>query len=140
MNQQKQFTPLSVIDGKSLLALECEPPKFVVERLLPTGLSVLAGSPKVGKSWLSLWLCQQVSHGEPVWEFETCKSTVLYLALEDTVDRLHFRLRSSRRTALRTASSPQRRTAFQTACLNSWNSSSAVTPTPDLLSSTRFSG
>jgi hypothetical protein len=33
-----------------------------------------------------------VSKGLPVWEFETLKSTVLYLALEDTVDRLHFRL------------------------------------------------
>jgi len=89
---QQNFTPLSVIDSKTLLALDCEPPRFIISRLLPTGLSVLAGSPKVGKSWLSLWLCQQVSHGLPVWEFDTLKSTVLYLALEDTVDRLHFRL------------------------------------------------
>jgi RecA-family ATPase len=92
MYEEKQFTPLSVIDGKSLLALECEPPKFIISRILPTGLSLLSGSPKVGKSWFALWLCQQVSQGLPVWEFETHKSAVLYLALEDTVDRLHFRL------------------------------------------------
>jgi len=92
MNEEKNVAPLSVIDGKKLLALECDPPKFIVSRILPTGLSILSGSPKVGKSWLALWLCQQVSRGEPVWEFETRKGAVLYLALEDTIDRLHFRL------------------------------------------------
>jgi hypothetical protein len=89
---EKKITPLSVIDGKSLLALECEPPKFIISRILPTGLSLLSGSPKVGKSWLALWLSNQISKGLPVWEFATQKSAVLYLALEDTVDRLHFRL------------------------------------------------
>jgi hypothetical protein len=84
--------PLAVIDGKSLLELDCEPPKFIISRLLPVGLSILSGSAKIGKSWLALWLCQQISKGEPVWEFETRKCTVLYLALEDTIDRLHFRL------------------------------------------------
>ncbi len=83
---------LTVIDGKTLMALDCEPPKFIISRILPTGLSILSGSPKVGKSWLALWLCQQVSKGKPVWEFDTLKCAVLYLALEDTVDRLHFRL------------------------------------------------
>lgn len=83
---------LSIIDSKSLLALEVEPPKFIIAGLMPTGLHILAGSAKIGKSWLSLWLCQQVSSGLPVWEFETQKCGTLYLALEDTVDRLHFRL------------------------------------------------
>jgi len=87
-----EVKPLAVIDGKSLMALDVEPPKFIISRILPTGLSILSGSPKVGKSWLALWLCQQISKGEPVWEFDTLKCSVLYLALEDTVDRLHFRL------------------------------------------------
>lgn len=83
---------LSVIDGKSLLALDVEPPRFIVDRLMPVGLHILSGSAKIGKSWLALWLCQQVSTGEKVWEFETRKCGTLYLALEDTIDRLHFRL------------------------------------------------
>jgi len=83
---------LAVIDGKSLLALEVDPPKFIISGLMPVGLHILSGSAKIGKSWLSLWLCQQVSNGLPVWEFETLKCGTLYLALEDTVDRLHFRL------------------------------------------------
>ncbi|MCL2427371.1 MAG: helicase RepA family protein [Oscillospiraceae bacterium] len=84
--------PLAVIDGKSLLALEVDPPKFIISSLMPVGLHILSGSAKIGKSWLSLWLCQQISNGLPVWEFETLKCGTLYLALEDTVDRLHFRL------------------------------------------------
>ena len=83
---------LAIIDGKSLLALEVEPPKFIIGGLMPVGLHILSGSAKIGKSWLALWLCQQVSGGLPVWEFETLKCGTLYLALEDTLDRLHFRL------------------------------------------------
>jgi len=84
--------PLSIIDGKTLLSLEMDPPKFIISRILPTGLHLLAGSPKIGKSWLCLWLCNQVSRGLPVWDFQVQKSTTLYLSLEDTIDRLHFRL------------------------------------------------
>lgn len=89
MNEIKQ---LSIIDGKSLLALEVEPPKFIIASFMPIGLHILSGSAKIGKSWLALWLCQQVSTGGKVWEFETLCCGTLYLALEDTVDRLHFRL------------------------------------------------
>lgn len=88
MQEQK----LSVIDGKALLSLEVDPPKFIVSRFLPVGLHMLAGSPKIGKSWLALWLCHQVSRGAAVWEFETRQCGALYLSLEDTLDRLHFRL------------------------------------------------
>ncbi len=70
------------------------PPKFIVSEIMPVGLHILAGSPKVGKSWLVLWLCDQIAKGEKVWEFDTLKSNVLYLSLEDTYDRLHHRLSS----------------------------------------------
>jgi hypothetical protein len=56
----KNIASLSVIDGKSLLELELEPPKFIIEKILPVGLSILCGSPKVGKSWISLWLSNQI--------------------------------------------------------------------------------
>jgi len=83
---------LDVISGKSLLELDIEPPRYIVSRILPTGLHLLAGSPKIGKSWLALWLCDRVSKGLPVWEFPCEKSGTFYLSLEDTIDRLHFRL------------------------------------------------
>lgn len=67
----KTVKDLEVMDGKTLLSMEIDPPKFIISRILPAGLHLLAGSPKIGKSWLSLWLCNQVSKGLPVWEFET---------------------------------------------------------------------
>lgn len=45
--------PLSIIDGKTLLSLHIKPQKFIINRFLPVGLHMLAGSPKIGKSWLA---------------------------------------------------------------------------------------
>jgi len=45
----QEIKTLSVIDGKSLLALDVEPTKFIISRLMPTGLHMLAGSSKIGK-------------------------------------------------------------------------------------------
>lgn len=66
--------------------------RYVVDQLLPQGLHILAGAPKVGKSWLALWLCLQVAKGEPVWSFESSQGTVLYLCLEDSYTRIQNRL------------------------------------------------
>ena len=43
-----------IIDGNTLMAQEYEPLQFAVEKILPHGLFILAGSGKIGKSWLSL--------------------------------------------------------------------------------------
>ena len=56
------------------------------------GLYILAGAPKIGKSWLVLWIAHCVSVGAPVWELKTKKCDVLYLSLEDTYQRLQRRL------------------------------------------------
>ncbi|MCL2322737.1 MAG: helicase RepA family protein [Oscillospiraceae bacterium] len=84
---------LSTIDGNTLMAQTFEPLKFTVKKILPHGLFILAGSPKIGKSWLALDLCQSVATGSKLWNFSTEKSNVLYLALEDTYNRLQNRLR-----------------------------------------------
>ena len=67
-------------------------PNFVVGTLLAQGLHILAGSPKVGKSWLALWLAVTVAKGEPVWNMTTKQGTTLYLCLEDSVLRIQNRL------------------------------------------------
>lgn len=53
---------------------------------------MLAGAPKIGKSWLALWLCLCVAKGEPLWSFPTQKCEVLYLCLEDSYQRIRCRL------------------------------------------------
>ena len=67
----KQEKRLQTIDGESLMNLPLQPLRFVVDSLLSQGLHVLAGSPKVGKSWLALWLSVVVAKGESVWGMET---------------------------------------------------------------------
>lgn len=64
----------------------------VIEGLLPAGTYLLAGAPKIGKSFLVLQLAYQVSIGEPFLGFSSRQGTVLYLALEDTYERLQKRL------------------------------------------------
>ena len=83
---------LQTIDGESLMSLPLTPLNFVVDTLLSQGLHILAGSPKVGKSWLALWLCLCVAKGEPVWNFPTFRGSVLYLCLEDSYSRIQNRL------------------------------------------------
>ena len=83
---------LETMDAETLMTTPMEPLKFIVEGLIPQGLHVLAGSPKIGKSWLALWICLQVAKGEKVWGFETTKSEVLYLCLEDSFARIQSRL------------------------------------------------
>ena len=83
---------LKTIDADTLLSTPLPVTKFIVEGLLPEGLHILAGSPKVGKSWLALWICLQVSKGEPVWGLPTAHGTALYLCLEDSYARIQNRL------------------------------------------------
>ena len=42
------------------------PIEFVVDNLLTQGLYILAGAPKVGKSWLALDMCLSIAKGEKV--------------------------------------------------------------------------
>ena len=85
---------LQVIDGESLLDMELTVPKFCVRGLLPQGLSILGGAPKIGKSWLVMHLCLCVANGEPIWNLDTAKGTTLYLCLEDPLYRIRQRLES----------------------------------------------
>ena len=59
---------------------------------MPTGLHLLTGAPKVGKSWLVLDLALAVSSGRPFWGYATRQCGVLYLALEDTLSRIQGRM------------------------------------------------
>lgn len=85
-------TKLKTMDAETLMNTPMAPIKFIIDGLLPQGLHILAGSPKIGKSWMSLWLALQISKGETVWDFQTKKSDVLYLCLEDGFSRIQDRL------------------------------------------------
>ena len=83
---------LLTINAEALLSHPLPPTRFVIDQLLPQGLHILAGAPKIGKSWLALALCLCVAKGEPLWSFAVQKCDVLYLCLEDSYQRIRCRL------------------------------------------------
>lgn len=86
---KKEF---QTITGAELLSKPLQEIQFVVDSLIPKGLHILAGAPKVGKSWLALWLALAVSKGEEVWDNKTVQGTTLYLCFEDNEIRIQNRL------------------------------------------------
>ena len=88
----KKENRLLTIDGETLMSQPLTPLNFVVDTLLSQGLHILVGSPKVGKSWLALWLAVTVAKGETVWGMGVKQGTTLYLCLEDSTLRIQNRL------------------------------------------------
>lgn len=89
---KSNIQPLNTIDGETLMSIPVEPLNFVVDSLISQGLHILAGAPKVGKSWLALWLATTIAKGESVWNLQTKQGTTLYLCLEDSTRRIQNRL------------------------------------------------
>ena len=85
---------LKIIDADTLMSTPMKKTRFVIDGFLPEGVSILCGAPKIGKSWLMLWMCLQVAEGRPVWGMDTQKCDVLYLCLEDPFHRIQDRLYS----------------------------------------------
>ena len=84
--------PLAVIDGETLMDKRLPKRSFCIETLLPEGISMLGGAPKIGKSWMVLDIGVRVAKGESIWSLPTKRGTVLYLALEDSLARIQERL------------------------------------------------
>jgi AAA domain len=79
---------------QELLSWELPPTRWAIPEILPEGLTLLAGKPKLGKSWLALSAALSIACGgvalgtQPVM-----RGDVLYLALEDNARRLQARTR-----------------------------------------------
>lgn len=88
-------SPPPVLDAISAIDLQKKdipPIKFIVEKLIPIGLNILASPPKYGKSWMVLALCLAVAVGGRFLGYNTNKCGCLYLALEDSQRRLKSRM------------------------------------------------
>lgn len=82
-NVQSGNKSLAIRSVKDLMTQHFVPTEFLVNGILPLGLTLLASPPKFGKSWFSLLLCLAVAKGTPFLGLGTTKSDVLYLDLED---------------------------------------------------------
>jgi hypothetical protein len=66
---------------------------YVVPGLIPEGLTILAGKPKIGKSWLGLDLGLAIAGGRfCLGDRKPGQGDVLYCALEDNPRRLQLRM------------------------------------------------
>jgi DNA-binding transcriptional ArsR family regulator len=88
---QKHLPEIMTVE--QILKTEFPEPIWVVPGLIPAGLTVLAGAPKLGKSWLALCLGLALANGgRALGKIQVDQGDVLYLALEDTPRRIQDRL------------------------------------------------
>lgn len=84
-----------IVTADQLSARTYPPIDFLVDGLIPKGVTLLAGEPKAGKSWLALDIAASIARGVGCLGERNCPpGDVLYLALEDNEARLHGRLTS----------------------------------------------
>lgn len=82
------------ISARELCKMQFPPIKYVVPGYIAEGLTLLAGKPKLGKSWLCLEMAIAVATGGHCLGGIDCEQgDVLYLALEDNRRRLQSRIR-----------------------------------------------
>ena len=82
----------SIIDAETLLGIDFAPVDYVVEGYIAEGLTLFAGRPKLGKSWMALGFCVAVATGGTTLGVDCEAGDALYLALEDNRRRLKDRL------------------------------------------------
>jgi hypothetical protein len=81
------------ITSERLKAMTFAPIKFVVPGVIVEGLTLFAGKPKIGKSWMLLHAAIAVAGGETTLGEIKCEvGDVLYCALEDNQRRLRSRM------------------------------------------------
>jgi hypothetical protein len=99
--QAREWTPPTPKEGwrahvftaASLKDRKFEPISYVVPMLIPEGVTILAGKPKVGKSWAALDIALAKAGGRFVFgDIKLEEGDVLYAALEDNERRLRSRV------------------------------------------------
>ena len=81
-----------LITARDLQTKTFAPVRIIVPDIIPEGVTILAGKPKIGKSWLALDICAAVAGNRFVLgETKPVQGDVLYLALEDNQRRLKKR-------------------------------------------------
>lgn len=90
--QENTTKDLEYISARDLQNKELAPTIYYVDKILPQGLNLICSVPKMGKSWLALDLCISICNGTPFLGFNTKRCGCLYLALEDSYNRLKSRM------------------------------------------------
>ena len=85
--------PSACLTAAELQGITFPPIKYIVPGYVPEGLTIIAGRPKIGKSWAALGIAVAVAQGGLAFGSIQCQGgDVLYCALEDNLRRLKYRL------------------------------------------------
>ena len=90
-----QIKPLEVFTANQISESDATPPPFVIDGLLPAGMTVFAAPPKTGKSWFCMDMACAIAEGKPFWGRRTTPGDVLYLDLESRNYRVKERLQKT---------------------------------------------
>ena len=91
-SEQTELKPLTVTSAPELQRAKLPPIRYLVEGVLPEGTALLTAASKIGKSWMVLDLGLCIAAGAPFLGRTTTPAGVLYLALEDSLNRLQDRM------------------------------------------------
>ncbi len=83
---------LKLFSAQELQDKQFPPVQWIAPGLIPEGLTLFCGKPKLGKSWAALDLAFAVAEGGQFLGASCDQGDVLYLALEDNQRRLQDRL------------------------------------------------
>jgi hypothetical protein len=87
-------TAVAIYTLPELLAMQIPEQKWAVPGIMSEGLTLLAGAPKQGKSWLALNLAITIAAGgKALGNAKVESGDVLYLCLEDRLRRVQYRAR-----------------------------------------------
>jgi AAA domain len=83
-----------IITAEELQTKQFKPVRIILPNLIPEGVTILAGKPKIGKSFLALDVCLAVADETRfvLGQLKPIHGDALYLALEDNQRRLKKRL------------------------------------------------
>lgn len=85
------FSSFGFYSVPDLTEEERRPPDFIVDNMLPVGMTFLSGAPKTRKSFLALQLAIAVATGQKFFGYATTMCDVVYLDLEGSKSRLYLR-------------------------------------------------
>lgn len=89
----KQIIKITEEGGNNLMERHFDPIKWIIPNIIPEGTAILAGTPKAGKSRMSLNIALAVATGgKALGKMEVKQGSVLYVSLEDSARRLHEHL------------------------------------------------
>lgn len=88
----KEFKPIRAVTAAELDKMDIPPIEWIVNKILPVGLSMIGAPSKYYKSYMALGLCIAICNGTKFLDFDCNKHSCLYLDLESTKRRPKNRL------------------------------------------------